>query len=247
MPYALASGLFAPHGAQATGVLRYMLAHGSRILGLVRAIANPLYRRPRFPTSGTDQVYGVNVARFLADNDQPEQLVLSLYGQLAAGMTQGTFVSGEGATIAPLHGEYYRTMYLPPNSAGNAAFLETLRLMLVHETRDALGAPRGLELAFATPRPWLMSGKEIAVTGAPTSFGPISFTIDAGVGSVSMSVEVPQSAALRTVRLRLRLPGGERMTGITLNGEPFRRFDPKTETIDLSGLSGSLWLQVTHS
>ena len=247
MPYALASGLFRPHGLQATGVLSYMLAHGSRILGLVRAIANPLYRKARFPTSGTDQVYGVNVARFLADNDQAEQLVLSLYGQLAAGMTPGTFVSGEGATIAPLRGQYFRTMYLPPNSAGNAAFLETLRLMLVHETRDATGAPRGLELAFATPRPWLESGKQIDVKSAPTSFGPISYTIDAAVGTVSVSLEVPRSAALRSVRLRLRLPAGARMTGITIDGTPFRRFDPKTETIDLSGRSGSLWLQVSHS
>ena len=55
------------------------------------------------------------------------------------------------------------------------------------------------------------------------------------------------SAALRSVRLRLRLPAGERMTGVTINGGPFRGFDPNTETIDLSGLSGSLWLQVSHS
>jgi hypothetical protein len=247
MPYALASGLFKPHGRQASGVLRYMLAHGSRFLGLVRAIARPLYRKVRFPTSGTDQVYGVNVARFLADNDEAEQLVLSLYGQLAAGMTPGTFVSGEGATIAPLRGQYFRTMYLPPNSAGNAAFLETLRLMLVHETRDAAGAPQGLELAFATPRAWLQSGKQIDVKSAPTSFGPISYTIDAGVDLVSVSLELPPSTALHTLRLRLRLPSGERMTGITVNGARFRRFDAKSETIDLSGLRGSLWLQVSHS
>ena len=47
--------------------------------------------------SGTNEVYGLNVARFLADNDRPDQLVLSLYGALAAGMTDGTFVSGESA------------------------------------------------------------------------------------------------------------------------------------------------------
>ena len=56
-------------------------------------VTNPGYQRP-----GTDDVYGTNVARFLADNDQPEQLLLSLYGKLAAGMTQNTFVSGEGST-----------------------------------------------------------------------------------------------------------------------------------------------------
>ena len=53
----------------------------------------------------SNQVYGLNVARFLADNDRPDQLVLSLYGQLAAGMTPGTFVAGEAASVRPLRGE----------------------------------------------------------------------------------------------------------------------------------------------
>ena len=36
--------------------------------------------------------------------------------------------------MAPLDGAAARAMYLPPNAAANAAFLETLRLALVHET-----------------------------------------------------------------------------------------------------------------
>ncbi|HUJ93132.1 MAG TPA: hypothetical protein VLW05_10565, partial [Gaiellaceae bacterium] len=120
VPYALASGFFAPRGAEATGAWRYMTLHGSRLLGLVRAGAYALYGRSApFPVSGTDEVYGINVARFLADNDLADQLVLSLYGELAAAMTPGTVVSGEGASIAPLHGQAYRSMYLPPNGAGN--------------------------------------------------------------------------------------------------------------------------------
>ena len=38
--------------------------------------------------------------------------------------------------------------------------------------------PLGLELAHATPRAWLAPGKRIAVRGMPTSFGPVSYTID---------------------------------------------------------------------
>ena len=45
MPYALASGLFAPGSPEATGILRYMLRHGSRLLGVVRAGAYALYER----------------------------------------------------------------------------------------------------------------------------------------------------------------------------------------------------------
>ena len=165
---ALASGFFPPHGPEATAALDYILAHGSRLLGLVRGDAKSLYHGRVKGASGTNPVYGLNVARFLADNDRPDLLVLSLYGTLAAAMTENTFVSGEGATVTPRGNEYHRAMYLPPNSTANAAFLECLRLMLVHET------PGGLELAYATPRAWLEPGKRIAVNRAPTGFGPIS-------------------------------------------------------------------------
>jgi hypothetical protein len=233
-PYALASGLFAPGSVQAEGALRYLLLHGSRLLGLVRAGAYALYGRgAAYPTSGTDQVYGLNVSRFLADNDQPEQLVLSLYGQLAAGMTPGTFVAGEAASIAPLAGEYHRSMYLPPNGAANATFLETLRLLLVRETVDPAGRPRGLELAHATPRGWLAPGKLIAVRAAPTSFGPLSYSIRSSRDDVRVSVDVPQRAPLRSLSLRLRLPRGASLTDVLLDGRPLRGFDPRMETLEL--------------
>ena len=50
----------------------------------------------------------MNAARFMAAEDQADQLVLSLYGQLAAGMTPNTFVAGEAASVAPLDGLRYR-------------------------------------------------------------------------------------------------------------------------------------------
>jgi hypothetical protein len=246
VPYALASGILPPRSAGANGVLKYMLAHGSRILGLVRADAFTLYRHQRFPKSGTDQVYGLNVSRFLADNDRPDQLVLSLYGQLAAGMTRGTYISGEAATVAPLRGEYYRRMFLPPNSGSNSAFLETLRLMLVHERRGGDGAARGLELAFATPRAWLKPGRQIVVDGAPTSFGALSYSLSATEQSVHAELEVPADGHLRTVKLRLRLPRGERLKSVLIDGRRHTRFDPATGTIDLSGRTGSVSLEARY-
>jgi hypothetical protein len=246
MPYALASGIFPPGGPRATGVLRYMLRHGSRLLGVVRAGAYALYDDPVFPTSGTDQVYGINVARFLAANDEPDQLVLSLYGTLAAAMAPGTFVSGEGATVAPLAGRFHRSMYLPPNGASNAAFLETLRVMLVHETTAPNGAPRGLRLAFATPRPWLAPGRNISVREVPTSFGPVSYAIDAGAASLNVTLELPTRARPREIALRLRLPGGARISGVRLDGRRWRRFDRAAETVDLTGLTGTVELAVAY-
>ena len=245
MPYALASGLFAPGSREANGALRYMLLHGSRLLGLVRAGAYSLYGlSSAYPTSGVNPVYGLNVARFLADNDRPDQLVLSLYGQLAAGMAPGTFVSGEGLSVAPLARGYHRSMYLPPNGASNASFVETLRLMLVHETRDREGKSRGLELAYSTPRAWLRPGARISVRSAPTTFGLLSFVIRSTTTSLHVSVDLPTRAMPRTVSLRLRLPRGNRISEVTLAGRPYARFDVRNETIDLSGRSGHLELVI---
>jgi hypothetical protein len=233
IPYALASGFFRPHGRDAEGLLRYMLGHGSRLLGLVRADAARLYGPNAHPLSGTDQVYGVNMSRFLADEDHPDQLVLSLYGALAAGMTPGTFVSGEAATVAPLGHAYERAMYLPPNGGANAAFLETLRLMLVHETRARDGAPRGLELAFATARPWLADEKTITVQDAPTSFGPVSYSIERQGNLVQAIVQPPTASPPASLRLRLRLPAGVRIRKVLLAGRPLP-FDRASGTIDLT-------------
>jgi hypothetical protein len=244
IPYALASGLFTFGGRQADEALRYMLDHGSFLLGQVRINAYSLYESPTYPTSGTDDVYMLELARFLADEEQPNRLVLSLYGLLAAGMTPGTFVSGEAASVAPLPGEYFRSMYLPPNSVAAAAFIETLRLTLVHEVDSAAGAPRGLELAFSTPRLWLAAGKTIMVSRVPTSFGSLSYTLRAVPGAIDATVTAPGSAALRSLRLRLRLPNDRPLLGVRLDGRPYTRFDGRSETVDLSGLHGTLNLVV---
>ena len=242
VPYALASGFFRPNGADATALLRYLTRHGGRLIGLVRAGAYRLATGGD-SASGTDQVYGTNVARFLADNDQADQLTLSMYGTLAAALTPGTYVAGEAASVSPLRGERYRTMYLPPNNDGAAVFLEELRLMLVHETRDLQGQPRGLELAFATPRAWLQDGKSIVVHDAPTSFGPVSYSIEREADVVHVELSPPVSPAPATLRLRLRLPSGERVASVAL-GEQAIPYDASTGTIDLSGTHGVLELTV---
>jgi hypothetical protein len=241
IPDALASGLIPPGSREATAALRYLESHGSRLLGLLRFNYYPVSvgsarpgGLPGYLASGSDDVYELGIERFLADNHQADQLALTLYGELAAGMTENTFVSGEGATIAPVPGEYYRSMYLPPNSSSNAAFLECLRLMLIHETAT------GLELAYSTPRSWLAPGAGIAVSAAPTSFGPISYSIRPSASRILVDVVPPTRSPVRSLRLRLRLPAGRSVSRVTLNGRRFRGYDAKTGTIDLSGLSGTL-------
>jgi hypothetical protein len=243
-PYALASGFFPPQNIDARRILLYLLRHGSRLLGLVRGGDYKLYDGAGYPASGTDQVYGLNVSRFLADDDEPDQLVLSLYGMLGAAMTPNTFVAGEGASVAPLAGRVDRTMLLPPNSAANAAFLETLRLMLVHETRNAEGTSTGLQLAFATPRNWLDPGRTVSVDNAPTGYGPVSYAIHSLPGHIRVRVDAPPRA--KSLWLRLRLPAGARLRSAESQGRSLD-FDPANGTIDLSGFHGRFTLTATTS
>ena len=133
-------------------------------------------------------------------------------------------------------------MYLPPNGASNAAFLQTLRSLLVHESRDEVGAPIGLELAFATPRPWLRAGRRITVRRVPTSFGPVSYSVVARSDTISATVDVPARPAPKTLKFRVRLPRGQRVESATVNGAPLELPGGETlgETLDLSGSTGRL-------
>jgi hypothetical protein len=237
MPYALASGFFPAHSRAAHGIVRYVLGHGSRLLGVQRADAHIVYANKPYG-SGLGQVYGLSMSRFLADNDHPDQVVLSLYGMLAIGMTPGTYISGEAISVVPVNGTYDRSMYMPPNSGANASYLETLRQTLIHERRGRFGAPIGLDLAFSTPRAWLADGKDVSVADAPTSFGKVSYSLSRRGSSVEIRLVLPAHAH---ARLRIRLPAGERVTSVSLGSRRLRV--AAATTVDLSAFHGTLALR----
>jgi hypothetical protein len=238
MPYALASGWFPAHSRAARGILRYLLGHGSRLLGVPRTYARTVYGNT--PGEGLAQVYGLSASRFFADNDQPDQLVLSLYGMLAVGMTTDTYVSGEAVSVLPVKGAHYRSMFMPPNSGANASYLETLHDLLVHERRGPLGVPAGLDLAFSTPRAWLADGQEIDVRAAPTSFGKVTYSLVRQGSTIEGRLVLPAGARCR---LRLRLPAGEHLLRVLIGSTPV--VADRAGTIDLSGLRGPVAVRAT--
>ena len=116
------------------------------------------------------------------------------------------------------------------------------RLGVSRQTVNAIETGKydpSLELAFGTPSGWLAAGKSVAVRESPTSFGPLSYEIDAGYGQITATVEVPARRPPLTMKLRLRVPAGHRVLGVRVDGKR-RPFDRKTATVDLSGLRGTL-------
>jgi hypothetical protein len=238
MPYAFSSGWFPAHSEISRGILRYLLWHGGRLLGVPRTYARTVYGDA--PGAGLAQVYGLGISRFLAENDQPDQLDLTLYGMLAAGMTAGTYVSGEAVSLLPLNGAYDRAMFMPPNSGANASYLETLRELLVHERHGAGGTAVGLDLAFSTPRAWLADGQEIHVRDAPTSFGNITYSLVRSGSAIDGELVLPPGAH---ARLRLRLPAGDRLVRVLIGKT--RVAVGRAGTIDLGRRHDTIELQAT--
>lgn len=230
IPYALTSGVI-PYGSPlAKKIFNYMLGYGTWLLGLLRFNYYPVESTshmegglPGYATEGADNVYGVNLAEFLSHMEDPERLILMFYSKLAHGMTRGTYISGEGDTIGVYPGEYYRSMYLPPNSANNSLFLKLLRLLLLNEQYDRDFSPVSLDICPATPSHWLEDKKSICVKNAPTLFGPVSFKYTSHIveGYVRIWVDFPHNKSLASSRVYFRLPKGLTTGVVLVNGEVF--------------------------
>jgi hypothetical protein len=176
----------------------------------------------------------------IAELDEADQIVLSLYGKLAHGMTRNTFISGEGDSFGVVPGQYYRALYLPPSNTNNALFLKTLHDTLVYTHVDEEGRPEELLLGHFTPRAWLDHGKTIRVERAPTVFGPVSFTLCSQLdeGTVTADVVPPTRQSPKRLNLRLRVPVSHKLQAVRVNGRPHKQFDAESATIRLGDVEG---------
>jgi hypothetical protein len=92
----------------------------------------------------------------------------------------------------------------------------------LHQTRTMLVMERGKELwlaPFITSN-WLKDGMVVAVTNAPTRFGPVSFRIISHVseGYIAAILEAPTPRPPAEVTLRLRHPEGKGIKRVTIDG-----------------------------
>jgi hypothetical protein len=238
--YILASGVFPADSQTATDVLRYVENNGGLEMGMLRARNTP----GNFWVSGprVNDLYGLRRNLVLLQRDEVDKALVGFYGKLAQGMTRDTFIGCEGSSLAALD-EFGRQMFLPPNSAANSNYLQTLRYMLVQDyDMNDDGKPDTLRLCFATPRGWLEDGKQIKVTNAPTNFGKLSLTATSHLagGEVIADVDLPAGKPEK-IYLRFRLPDGNKIASATANGQSVAITN--NETIELTGLTGHVTIR----
>jgi hypothetical protein len=230
--YILASGIFPADSDTSSDVLRYVERNGGLCMGMLRARNTPgnwYVLAPR-----VNDLYGMRRNLVLLQRDEADLALVGFYGKLAQGMTRDTFIGGEVTCLGPVD-QFCRQVSLPPNSAANSNFLQTLRYLLVQDyDTDDDGKADMLRLCFATPRAWLADGKTIKVTDAPTAFGPVSFTIQSKLskGVVDVDLNLPTRNPPSKILLRLRLPDGAKVVGAK-----------DGETLDISVLKGHAGVQ----
>lgn len=92
----------------------------------------------------------------------------------------------------------YGTTNLLPDGAASAKTIELLRNMLIRESGEEL------HLLSAVSPAWLLPGKTVAATAAPTNFGPLSFRLESAEGSLSLRID--GAGRNPPQRIRVRIP-----------------------------------------
>jgi hypothetical protein len=232
-PYIIGSEIFGQGSERENWLLGYMQSHGGIAMGMVRTQPH----QGQFKDEpGVNPLYGLRYQLALLRRDEREKALVGFYGQLAHGMTRGTFIGGEGSRFR--HGDANgRSFYLPPNSTSNAAWLITLRYLLVQDwDLDANDKPETLRLLFAAPRRWLDDGKQFRIENAPTAFGRVSVRVDSKLNSGYVDVHVtPPPRPAHKMLLRVPLPVGWKADSAQVAGKAVGLTGG--DSVDLTGLA----------
>ena len=215
-PYILGSEIFGQGSEREGWLLGYMQNHGGIAMGMVRTTPH----QGQFNGEpGVNPLYGLRYQLALLRRDEREKALVGFYGQLAQGMTRGTFIGGEGSQFR--YGDANgRSFYLPPNSSSNGAWLIALRYLLIQDwDLDEDGKPDSLRLLFAAPRRWLADGQPIRVENALTSFGPVSLIVESKLNAGYVDVHVtPPPRVVKSMLLRAPLPVGWQVEAAEVDG-----------------------------
>jgi hypothetical protein len=222
IPYVLGSGVFGPGDEREGWIIDYLRNHGGIAMGMIRSMPH----QGEFNNEpGVNVLYGLRYNLTVLRRGDRDHALVGFYGHLAHGMTRDTFIGGEGSRF--LHGDKHgRSFYLPPNSASNAAFLTTLRYLLIQDwDLDDDGKPETLRLLDAIPPRWLVDGKEIRVEKAPSAFGEINLVVKPQLtdGLVRVRIDPRNLRPISKLTVHLPNPSGYSISGVRIGTRELAR------------------------
>ncbi|MBU6175474.1 MAG: hypothetical protein KGQ60_16825, partial [Planctomycetes bacterium] len=213
----LESRLFPVGSEEEAWLPHYLERHGGLCMGMTRSGGTT-----HGFWSGSERTNPLYGTRYVIDTlrrNDPDKALVSFYGMLAHGFTRETLIAGEGCTIDPVD-RFGRFFYCPPNSGGNAHFLNMLRWLLIQDWDiDGDGRPETLRLLSANSRRWLADGGSIEVRNAPTAFGPMSLVARSHLDRAILEVDIdlPVRDRPKNIFLNPRLPHDWKFISATVN------------------------------
>ena len=128
-------------------------------------------------------------------------------------------------------GDWRGDHYKSSDEANSAMWL---RLMFIQDERGD-----DLYLGLALPRAWLADGQSPAIERAATRFGPMSlrFESQAASGRITAFLDPPARRAPKRTFLRFRHPDAKPIQRVEINGQPWDKFDPIKEWVELPRLA----------
>ncbi|SIO40721.1 hypothetical protein SAMN05444166_4450 [Singulisphaera sp. GP187] len=153
---------------------------------------------------GIDHAYTFGYLNHTLKRDEVRKTLLGFWSFMAFGMTRDTYSPVEVSMIKT--GENHYTL---PHLYSCTEQLRLLRNLLLREESSTKPEKNVLWLGQGIPRAWLEPGKHVAVTAAPTTYGDLSYRIDANAdGTFRVHLDPPTRHAPAELKLRLRHPSG---------------------------------------
>ncbi len=112
-PYIIGSEIFGPGSDRENWLLGYLETHGGIAMGMVRT---ERHRGEKKGATGINPLYSLRYNLALLRRDEHDKALVAFYGQLAQGMTRGTFIGGEANRFLYDADANGRDFTLPPNT-----------------------------------------------------------------------------------------------------------------------------------
>lgn len=214
------SGILSPEHTRM--ILDYRASHRDLVFGL------PTVYGPGSFELGSFLAYGHGYG--LLQADLVREALLTLYAGMAHQYTRGNW-------LAPETRRFVKSGESAPYAVPAQLFAPLMtRWILVFEELEA----QRLWLAKAIPREWLEDGKVTRVNRAPTRWGTVSYSLVSQLerGTIAATLQLPPRGLSVETWLRLRAPDARPMRAVTLNGQPWNRFDPARELVFVPAATG---------
>ncbi|MFT3997336.1 MAG: Tat pathway signal protein, partial [Asticcacaulis sp.] len=204
-------------------VIDAVRGHGGTAIGVL-ANFGPANERSRDQLGFISYGYAQQLLR----SDRIEEYLLFLHSHRYHSHTPGTWVAGEVTGITgglPL-------FCIP----AQLTIPKLVRWALVFEASDA----DTLYLGRAVARDWVASGQRVAIKAAPTRWGPVDFSLQRKGVVITAEAVFSGQTLPQQVRLRLRVPKGQALASVRLDG---RTVKPEGEDIVFTPKAGRVTIE----